>query len=130
MQYATYNRSLHYELSKIGIELIDKYENLNEEQKIFVDNYFDKNIEPVVSHIAIDMSSPFPLIPNKNLNIALLLKRKKSNLQKYNYGKFFFGNVGVPSGLKRFTCSIAAICVEFMVRTFLFYGFAPRNAFP
>ena len=101
MQYATYNRSLHYELSKIGIELIDKYENLNEEQKIFVDNYFDKNIEPVVSHIAIDMSSPFPLIPNKNLNIALLLKRKKSNHQKYNYGKFFFGNVGVPSGLKR-----------------------------
>ena len=102
MQYATYNRSLHNELSKIGIELIDKYENLNEEQKIFVDNYFDINIEPVVSHIAIDMSSPFPLIPNKNLNIALLLKRKKSNIhQKYNYGKFFFGNVGVPSGLKR-----------------------------
>ena len=102
MQYATYNRSLHFELSKIGIELIDKYENLNENQKIFVDNYFDKNIEPFIYHIALDMSSPFPLIPNKNLNISLLLKRKKSTMnQKYNYGRFFFGNVGVPSGLKR-----------------------------
>ena len=102
MQYATYNRSLHNELSKIGIELIDKYENLNENQKIFVDNYFDKNIEPVVSHISIDMSSPFPLIPNKSLNIALLLERKKNSIhQKYNYGKLFFGNVEVPSGLKR-----------------------------
>ena len=102
MQYATYNRSLHNELSKIGIELIDKYENLNENQKIFVDNYFDKNIEPFISHIALDLSSPFPLIPNKNLNISLLLKRKKSTMNpKFNYGRFFFGNVGVPSGLKR-----------------------------
>ena len=102
MQYATYNRSLHNELTKIGIELIDKYENLNEIQKIFVDNYFDKNIEPFISIIALDMSSPFPLIPNKNLNISLLLKRKKSTMNpKFNYGRFFFGNVGVPSGLKR-----------------------------
>ena len=102
MQYATYNRSLHNELSNIGIELIDRYENLNENQKIFVDNYFDKNIEPFISHIALDLSSPFPLIPNKNLNISLLLKRKKSTMNpKFNYGRFFFGNVGVPSGLKR-----------------------------
>ena len=103
MQYATYNRSLHYELSKIGIELIDKYENLNENQKIFVDDYFDKNIAPVVPHIALDVSSPFPLIPNKILNVAVLLKKKKSYIinPKYNYGRFFFGNVQVSSGLKR-----------------------------
>ena len=44
MQYATYNRSLHRELTNIGIELIDKYENLSETQKIFVDDYFDKNV--------------------------------------------------------------------------------------
>ena len=42
MQYATYNRSLHRELSNIGIELIDKYENLSETQNIFVYDYFDK----------------------------------------------------------------------------------------
>jgi hypothetical protein len=36
MQYATYNRSLHCELSKIGIELIDKYENLSEIKKFLL----------------------------------------------------------------------------------------------
>ena len=77
MQYATYNRSLHFELAKIGIELIDNYENLSETQKIYVDNYFEKNVAPVLTPIAVDMSSPFPLIANKSLNISILLKKKK-----------------------------------------------------
>ena len=103
MQYATYNRSLHYELAKIGVELIDKYENLSETQKIYVDNYFEKNVSPVLTPIAVDMSSPFPLISNKTLNISMLLKRKKKeNDNKYNnFGEFFFGNVEVPSILGR-----------------------------
>ena len=102
MQYATYNRSLHSELAKIGIELIDKYDNLNETQKIFVDDYFDKNVAPVVTPIAVDMSSPFPLIINKTLNISLLLKRKNNDTNKiFNYGEYLFGNVEVPSILKR-----------------------------
>ena len=103
MQYATYNRSLHYELAKIGIELIDKYENLSETQKIFVDDYFMKNVAPVLTPIAVDMSSPFPLIANKSLNISMLLqKKKKDDSNKYNnYGNFYFGNVEVPSILGR-----------------------------
>jgi len=102
MQYATYNRSLHSELAKIGIELIDKYDNLNETQKIFVDDYFDKNVAPVVTPIAVDMSSPFPLIINKTLNISLLLKRKNNDTNKiFNYGEYLFGNVEIPSILKR-----------------------------
>ena len=102
MQYATYNRSLHYELGKIGIELIDKYENLSETQQIYVDDYFLKNVAPVLTPIAVDMSSPFPLIANKSLNISMLLQKKKNSTNKYNnYGNFFFGNVEVPSILGR-----------------------------
>ena len=102
MQYATYNRSLRIELAKIGIELIDRYENLNESQKIFVDDYFDKNVAPVVTPIAVDMFSPFPLIVNKTLNISMLLKRKNMDSNKFfNYGEYLFGNVEVPSVLKR-----------------------------
>ena len=102
MQYATYNRSLHYELAKIGIELIDKYENLSETQQIYVDDYFVKNVAPVLTPIAVDMSSPFPLIANKSLNISMLLQKKKNSTNKYNnYGNFFFGNVEVPSILGR-----------------------------
>jgi polyphosphate kinase len=102
MQFATYNRSLHSELAKFGIELIDRYENLNETQKILVDDYFDKNVAPVVTPIAVDMSSPFPLIVNKTLNISMLLKRKNTDSNKFfNYGEYLFGNVEVPSVLKR-----------------------------
>ena len=101
MQYATYNRSLHYELGKIGIELIDKYENLSEAQKIYVDDYFEKNVAPVLTPIAVDKSSPFPLIANKTLNISILLKRKKNSNKYNNFGDFFFGNVEVPSILGR-----------------------------
>ena len=102
MQYATYNRSLHHELANIGIELIDKYENLSETQQIYVDDYFLKNVAPVLTPIAVDMSSPFPLIANKSLNISMLLQRKKNNTNKFtNYGNFFFGNVEVPSILGR-----------------------------
>ena len=61
----------------------------NENQKIYVDNYLDKNIEPFISQIALDLSVSLALIPNKNLNIFILLKRKKSTLnQKFNYGRF------------------------------------------
>ena len=103
MQYAIYNRSLHFELAKVGIELIDKYENLSETQKIFVDDYFVKNVAPVLTPIAVNMSSPFPLISNKSLNISMLLRRKKTANQNkyYNYESLYFGNVEVPSILGR-----------------------------
>ena len=103
MQYSTYNRSLKKELFNIGIELIDNYENLNEIQKIFVDDYFDKNVAPVLTPIAVDKSSPFPLIVGKSINIALLLKRKIKDYNKnfYNYQEMLFGSVEVPSILKR-----------------------------
>ena len=42
IQYATYNHSLHFEPSKIGIELIDNHVNLSETQKIYIDNCFEK----------------------------------------------------------------------------------------
>ena len=103
MQYATYNRSLVKELFNIGIELIDNYENLNEIQKIFVDDYFDKNVAPILTPIAVDKSSPFPLIIGKSINISLLLKRKIIDNTKniYNYQEMLFGNVEVPPILKR-----------------------------
>ena len=101
MQYATYNRSLHFELAKIGIELIDNYENLSETQKIYVDNYFEKNVAPVLTPIAVNMSSPFPLIANKSLNIAMILKKKKDINSYNNFGDCFFGNVEVPPILDR-----------------------------
>lgn len=75
-QYQTWNRSLYPALKKNNILVIEKYEDLSEEQSKFVDIYFKKNIYPVLTPMAVDASRPFPLIANKSLNIGALLKKK------------------------------------------------------
>ena len=78
LQYSTYNRSLVPALKGENLIIIDKHEHLNEEQKKYVDRYFDEDIYPVLTPMAVDSSRPFPLIRNKSLNIAALLEEKES----------------------------------------------------
>ena len=82
LQYSTYNRSLVPALKGENLIIIDKHEHLNEEQKKYVDRYFDENIYPVLTPMAVDSSRPFPLIRNKSLNIAALLEDKESLAEK------------------------------------------------
>lgn len=92
-QYSCYNRSLKQCLKKENI-IILKPNDLNIEQKQYLDDYYLKNIYPVLTPMVVDKSRPFPLVLNKTLNIAVLLRGKdKSNL---------FGTIQVPSVLKRF----------------------------
>ena len=65
LQYNTYNRSLLPLLKKEQIHIIDAFEDLTEEQKKFVDRYFEENVYPVLTPMAVDASRPFPLIRNK-----------------------------------------------------------------
>ena len=90
LQYNTYNRSLLPLLKKEQIHIIDAFEDLTEEQKKFVDRYFEENVYPVLTPMAVDASRPFPLIRNKTLNIAALLSKKKD-----------FATVQVPGVLPR-----------------------------
>ena len=69
LQYSTYNRSLKPMLETKGIRILDAYEDLNKEQSNFVDKYFEENVYPVLTPMAVDASRPFPLIRNKTLNI-------------------------------------------------------------
>lgn len=48
---------------------------LKEDEKIYVDEYFDKMIRPILSPQIIDLHHPFPHIGNKVLHIAVRLKR-------------------------------------------------------
>ena len=82
LQYSTYNRSLVPALKNEGLIVIDKHESLNEEQKKYVDQYFDENVYPVLTPMAVDSSRPFPLIRNKSLNIAALLENKEDLSEK------------------------------------------------
>lgn len=94
-QYSTYNRSLLPLLNGRDIEIIDAYEDLNKEQEAFADAYFMENVYPVLTPMALDASRPFPLIRNKTLNIAALIKRKGEEKE------IEFATVQVPSVLPR-----------------------------
>lgn len=98
LQYSTYNRSLKPMLETKGIRILDAYEDLNKEQSNFVDKYFEENVYPVLTPMAVDASRPFPLIRNKTLNIATFLVKKGVKKIAENYE---FATVQVPSVLPR-----------------------------
>ena len=77
-QYSTYNRSLLPLLKASGLTVVEQHENLSEEQAAYVDAYFEDNVFPVLTPMAVDSSRHFPLIRNKSLNMgALLFKRNQ-----------------------------------------------------
>ena len=94
-QYKIWNRSLLPMLEKNGLHFIKHHEDLNEEQERFVDEYFMRNVYPVLTPMAVDSSRPFPLIQNKSLNIGALIKDKK------NEGVIDIATVQVPNVLPR-----------------------------
>ena len=97
-QYTTYNRALLPKLSEEGLEIIS-FSELSEKEMDFLEEYFHKNIYPVLTPMAIDSSRPFPLIQNKTLNIAALIKsRNKDKQEKKEYD---IATVQVPSVLPR-----------------------------
>ena len=109
MQYSTYNRSLIPLLAQNGLKVIETHEELEETDKTFVDRYFQDNVYPVLTPMAVDSSRPFPLIRNKSLNLGALVSRKENNsgLKKHLFkrssaGKELeFAPVQVPSVLPR-----------------------------
>ncbi len=97
-QYSTWNRSLLPLLKKAGIVFIPHHELLTESQAAYADEYFESSVYPVVTPMAVDSSRPFPLVRNKTLNIAALLKKKKGGEGK---GTLDFATVQVPAVLPR-----------------------------
>ena len=95
-QYTTYNRSLKPMLRQNGLTIIDSYEDLSESQRSYVDQYFQQDVYPVLTPMAVDSSRPFPLIRNKSLNIGALISDKEDE------SEYDFATVQVPSVLPRF----------------------------
>ena len=98
-QYQVYSKSLLPALKKVGLHIINNHEELTDEQAVFVDRYFEDNIYPVLTPMAMDSSRPFPLIRNKTLNLGALIRKKDS---KKNKEALEFATVQVPSVLPRF----------------------------
>lgn len=94
LQYSTWNRSLVPQLIKNGLQIVARHEELTEEEGAFIDKYFEENVYPVLTPMAVDSSRPFPLIRNKTLNIAALVHKK-------NKEELEFATVQVPSVISR-----------------------------
>lgn len=81
-QYSTWNRQILPQLKNEGIEIIQPSE-LSEEQKDELESYFDQQIFPVLSPIAVDAARPFPLISSKSLNLLVIPARLPENVSQY-----------------------------------------------
>ncbi|GAE24736.1 polyphosphate kinase [Halalkalibacter wakoensis JCM 9140] len=73
-------------------------EECTEEQLQFLKERFQNYIFPVLTPMAIDAYRPFPMLLNKSLNLAVMLKKIKNN----DTGKDQLAIVQVPSVLTRF----------------------------
>jgi polyphosphate kinase len=58
---------------------VKKYLELNPEQRKFANRYFDTNIFPIITPMAIDQGHPFPVLSSKTIAFAIkLLRGEKS----------------------------------------------------
>ena len=95
MQYSTFLRSLVPALEAENIHLMTDHTKLSEEQLEFIDKYFEDEVYPVLTPMAVDSSRPFPLVRNQTLNIGALISKKKGD------DELDFATVQVPDVLPR-----------------------------
>lgn len=75
-QYDLWNRHLLPPLAKQGIRVLG-LSDLNAEQESFIDDYCEREVDPLLTPVTVDPAHPFPRVLNKALCIALLLRRKR-----------------------------------------------------
>lgn len=93
-QHQHFDKVLTKELTKCGVHLLD-YVDLNQEQRTYLNNFFEEHIFPVLTPLAVDPSHPFPYISNLSLNLAVVLKNPSTEEE-------LFARVKVPKTLPRF----------------------------
>jgi polyphosphate kinase len=96
-QYQTWLGDLRPQLVKHGI-LVCEPEDLSDAQVAYLDDYFDSQVYPVLTPLAIDPAHPFPHLHNKSLNLIL---RIETVGQVELAPKQLYAVVQVPSVLNR-----------------------------
>ncbi|KAM3110482.1 polyphosphate kinase 1 [Phormidesmis sp. 146-33] len=93
-QHRHFEQALRPQLADQGVYLLD-YIDLSQEQRSYLKEYFDEQVFPVLTPLAIDPSHPFPYISNLSLNLAVVVKDGST-------GEELFARVKVPKVLPRF----------------------------
>lgn len=97
LQYETFNKVMLPKLLEENIEFL-KMVNLPAGQLKEMEDYFDEQIFPVLTPMAVDAYHPFPTLLNKSLNLAVVLQDKGKNKEK----RMKTALVEVPAVLERF----------------------------
>lgn len=71
-QYACLDELL-LQLAAAGVQFVPRREWLNETRQ-WLERYFEQEVEPVLTPLALDPSRPFPRIQNKSLNFVVRLQ--------------------------------------------------------
>jgi polyphosphate kinase len=74
-QYSLYNAVLLPSLHKMGIKLLSHGER-NLTQKKWVQDYFRREVKPLLVPVGLDPAHPFPQVANKSLNFIVQLSGK------------------------------------------------------
>jgi len=74
-QYRVFNEELIPAFEANGIHLITHSER-NTAQRKWVNEYFDREVKPLLTPVGLDPAHPFPLVANKSLNFIVRLSGK------------------------------------------------------
>ncbi len=88
--YRVWREELAPELRQAGINILETGE-LNAQQLTYVDDYFRREVYPVLTPLAVDQGRPFPHISNLSLNIGAVVSNGD--------GQEHFARVKVPGTL-------------------------------
>ncbi len=93
-QHQFFEQKIGPELAKKGIYILN-YIDLNQEQRVYLQSYFEEQIFPVLTPLAIDSSHPFPYLSNLSFNMAVVLKNPETDQE-------LLARIKVPKILPRF----------------------------
>jgi polyphosphate kinase len=95
-QYRCWNQLLP-ELHAAGIRVL-QWDNLDDQARAAAADFYQKEVDPILTPITLDPAHPFPRVINKALCLAFLLKRKRRGAGAQNS---LLGVVTVPRALPR-----------------------------
>ena len=81
-QQQHYRDTLRPQLAEHGVQVLD-YEQLNGEQRAWINQHFRSAIFPVLTPLAVDPAHPFPFISNLSFNIAALIRDPDTGEQQF-----------------------------------------------
>ena len=96
-QYRCWNVQLLPELRAAGVRVL-KWEQLDSPARTIAAEFYQREVDPLLTPITLDPAHPFPRVINKALCLALLLRRKRRGAGAQNS---LLGVVTVPRALPR-----------------------------